>query len=297
MLLLDTKINTLFFVGRGDPVLYQHLFWFFGHPEVYVLIIPAFGRISHSVICLSGKKIVFGQIRIIYAIVRIGVLGCVVWAHHIFTVGIDIDRRAYFTAATIVIGIPTGIKVFSWLITLFGRKISKGPLLMWRLGFLFLFSMGGLTGITLRSSSLDLVLHDSYFVVGHFHYVLSIGAMFGIIVSLIMWFPLVIGVTFNNLLLSVLFWTAFIGSNLVFFPQHFIGLNGLPRRYGECPDLFLTLNRWSSLGSVIRVFTLITFVVVIYESLVAKRKVYILSTIDLHLMKYEHIELKTINFR
>jgi cytochrome c oxidase subunit 1 len=268
MLLLDAKMNTSFFCGNGDPVLYQHLFWFFGHPEVYVLILPAFGSISHAVIALSGKKVVFGNIGIIYAIISIGALGCIVWAHHIFTIGIDVDRRAYFTAATIVIGVPTGIKVFSWLITLFGTKLIKGPLLLWRLGFLFLFSIGGLTGITLSSSSLDVILHDSYFVVGHFHYVLSIGAIFGIVMSFVIWYPVITNITLNSKLLTILFWVTFIGSNLTFFPHHFIGLNGLPRRYGECPELFIFLNRWRSLGRLLSALVLILFLVIIYERLI-----------------------------
>lgn len=275
ILLTDRNINTSFYnpIGGGDPVLYQHLFWFFGHPEVYILILPAFGIISHLVILLGGKKFAFGSIGIIYAIVSIGLLGCVVWAHHIFSVGLDLDRRSYFTAATIVIAIPTGIKIFSWTSTTYGVLIKfNNPLILWAIGFLFLFTLGGLTGVTLSRRRLDLLLHDTYFVVGHFHYVLSIGAVFGILAGLNIWYPVVIGYILRNLIITRVFWLLFIGVNITFIPHHFIGLNGIPRRYGDFIDTFTSIHLVSSLGRYISILAFLLLIFVIIKSFFIKNK-------------------------
>jgi cytochrome c oxidase subunit 1 len=273
MLITDRNFGTTFFdqAGGGDPVLYQHLFWFFGHPEVYIMILPGFGIVS-QVISTFSKKPVFGYLGMAYAMVAIGVVGFIVWAHHMYTTGLSVDTKMYFTAATMVIAVPTGVKIFSWIATMWGGSLEFKSPLVWAIGFIFLFTVGGVTGVVLANGGVDDVLHDTYYVVAHFHYVLSLGAVTALFCGFYYWFPKMSGRWHSELLSHLHFWVFFVGVNLIFFPQHFLGLQGMPRRYPDYAEAYAHWNWVSTLGYKIMAASMLIFFVNILYSLFFGKK-------------------------
>jgi cytochrome c oxidase subunit I len=273
MLLTDRNFGTTFYdaAGGGDPILYQHLFWFFGHPEVYIMILPGFGMVS-QVISTFSRKPVFGYLGMAYAMVAIGVVGFVVWAHHMFTIGMTVNTKMYFTAATMVIAVPTGIKIFSWIATMWGGSLSFKTPMMWSLGFIFMFTVGGVTGVLLANGGIDNYMHDTYYVVAHFHYVLSLGAVFSLFAGFTYWFGKMSGRMLSETLGQIHFWLFFIGVNIVFFPQHFLGLQGMQRRVPDYPEAQAYWNHISSLGYLVMLAGMVFFFANIAYAFIAGRK-------------------------
>ena len=274
MLLMDRNFNTSFFnpAGGGDPILYQHILWFFGHPEVYIIIVPGFGIISH-VIATFSRKPIFGYLPMVYAMVAIGALGFVVWAHHMYTVGLSLTQQSYFMMATMVIAVPTGVKIFSWIATMWGGSVEFKAPMVWAFGFLFLFTVGGVTGIVLAQAGIDRVYHDTYYVVAHFHYVMSLGAVFAIFAGIYFYLPKMSGRMYPEWAGHVHFWMMFIGANITFFPQHFLGRQGMPRRYIDYPDAYAYWNYVSSMGAFLSFASFLFFIGVLFYTLFAGKRV------------------------